>query len=178
MPRSRSRSRDRKRRSRSSDRKQRSSESKLHSKKSRSENNTKARYYDETPRSNAKDHEEKKTDCHQLPNVPFCFGNYRSEIDGLFFTDRDVIKKASPLYEEFWKFYEKYKLMQNKQEKTTWVWPKFESDNELGVPSVFHRTFLVNMSKPYQLLLTNERGYSVYFCPFRSQSSQTREADR
>ena len=41
---------------------------------------------------------------------PLSFLERKSELDRLFFTDRDAIKKGTPVYDEFWKFYAKYQV--------------------------------------------------------------------
>lgn len=75
----------------------------------------------------------------------FSFEDYQKDLDALFFTDRDVIKKGTQQYEEFWKFYGKYEIMRKKQGITTWILPKTNPSNELGVPTIYHRSFLINI---------------------------------
>lgn len=88
-------------------------------------------------------------------NVPLVFSDYKSELDCLFFTDRDVIKNSSSQYEEFWKFYAKLQAMQARQGGCEWIPPKCDV-NGLGVPSEFHRSFLfnfgLNLPHPEKLL--------------------------
>ncbi len=74
----------------------------------------------------------------------FSFEDYVKDLDTLFFTDRDVIKKGTPQYDEFWKFFNKYQMMRNRQGITTWIAPKSKPTNELGIPTVYHRSFLIN----------------------------------
>lgn len=81
-----------------------------------------------------------------VSDVPkeFSFEDYKKELDVLFFTDRDVIKKGTPQYEEFWKFFNKYQLMRTRQGSNVWIAPRSSPSNELGIPSVYHRSFLIN----------------------------------
>jgi hypothetical protein len=74
----------------------------------------------------------------------FSFEDYKRDLDLLFFTDRDVIKKDSTLYDEFWKFFAKYQSMRKRQGITTWTSPRSQPSNELGLPLTYHRTFQLN----------------------------------
>ena len=75
----------------------------------------------------------------------FSFEDYKEDLDCIFFTQRDFIKKGSAEYEDFWKFFGKYVAMQKKQ-GVSWTPPKAELPNELGIPSSFHRFFMLNFS--------------------------------
>lgn len=77
-------------------------------------------------------------------NQEFSFEDYKKDLDTLFFTDRDVIKKSTPQYEEFWKFFNKYQIMRKRQGVTHWIPPKSNPTNELGIPVVYHRSFMLN----------------------------------
>lgn len=77
-------------------------------------------------------------------NQEFSFEDYKKDLDTLFFTDRDVIKKSTPQYEEFWKFFNKYQLMRKKQGINSWIPPKTQPCNKLGIPTVYHRSFMIN----------------------------------
>lgn len=74
----------------------------------------------------------------------FSFEDYKKELDILFFSDRDVIKKGTPQYEEFWKFHSKYQLMRARQGGNEWIAPRSTPSNQLGIPTNYHRSFLIN----------------------------------
>lgn len=107
-------------------------------------------------RSSERRHERKRhesatgTSDIEDPIVPpklqeFSFENYKKDLDILFFSDRDVIKKDTTQYDEFWKFFNKYQAVRRKQGVTTWSPPRSQpvSDN-LGIPTNYHRSFLLN----------------------------------
>lgn len=74
----------------------------------------------------------------------FSFEDYKRDLDLLFFTERDVIKKDTTQYDEFWKFFAKYQSMRKRQGITTWTAPRSQPSNELGLPLKYHRTFQLN----------------------------------
>lgn len=97
-----------------------------------------------SPKSHkSKDHDKKKKSETKF-NQEFSFEDYQKDLDVLFFTDRDVIKKGTPLYEEFWKFHTKYQMMKKRQGVTSWTAPRTNPSNELGIPTNYHRSFLIN----------------------------------
>ena len=75
----------------------------------------------------------------------FSYEDYKEDLDCLFFTHRDLIKKDSVQYGDFWKFYGKYEVMRKKQ-GVSWTPPKAEAPNELGIPNSFHRFFMLNFN--------------------------------
>ena len=64
----------------------------------------------ESPARSSRRKDEKK-----VVKKEFSFEDYREDLDCLFFTHRDLIKKGSDEYEEFWKFYAKYTAVREKQ---------------------------------------------------------------
>ena len=101
------------------------------------------RKHKESKRYDEKEPREKKQTTSKV-NQEFSFEDYKKDLDVLFFTDRDVIKKSTPQYEEFWKFFNKYQIMRKRQGVTNWVPPKTNPTNELGIPTVYHRSFMLN----------------------------------
>ena len=102
-----------------------------------------------SPRKYSKEYKHDERESRERKQVTktsqeFSFEDYQKDLDTLFFTDRDVIKKGTPQYEEFWKFFSKYQMMRKRQGITTWVAPKTNPTNELGIPTVYHRSFLIN----------------------------------
>lgn len=120
--------------------KRRSSRSPGRRKRSRSRS---PRKHKESKRYDEKEPREKKQTTSKV-NQEFSFEDYKKDLDVLFFTDRDVIKKSTPQYEEFWKFFNKYQIMRKRQGVTTWIPPKTNPTNELGIPTVYHRSFMLN----------------------------------
>jgi HrpA-like RNA helicase len=120
--------------------KRRSSRSPGRRKRSRSRS---PRKHKESKRYDEKEPREKKQTTSKV-NQEFSFEDYKKDLDVLFFTDRDVIKKSTPQYEEFWKFFNKYQIMRKRQGVTTWIPPKINPTNELGIPTVYHRSFMLN----------------------------------
>lgn len=120
--------------------KRRSSRSPGRRKRSRSRS---PRKHKESKRYDEKEPREKKPTTSKV-NQEFSFEDYKKDLDVLFFTDRDVIKKSTPQYEEFWKFFNKYQIMRKRQGVTTWIPPKTNPTNELGIPTVYHRSFMLN----------------------------------
>ena len=108
--------------------KRRSSRSPGRRKRSRSRS---PRKHKESKRYDEKEPREKKQTTSKV-NQEFSFEDYKKDLDVLFFTDRDVIKKSTPQYEEFWKFFNKYQIMRKRQGVTNWIPPKTNSTNELG----------------------------------------------
>lgn len=92
--------------------------------------------------SNSRDH---KSLSNHGRKKEFSFEDYKEDLDCLFFTHRNIIKKDSAEYEDFWKFYGKYVNMQKKQ-GVSWIPPKAELPNELGIPKSFHRFFMLNFN--------------------------------
>ena len=103
--RSRSRSRDRKKKHRSRSRSRDRREQSAHSK-----------YSDRNSDRDVKFEEKKPSRQRE-----FSFEDYKRDLDLLFFTDRDVIKKDTTQYNEFWKFFAKY-------QRKTKLW-KFNRNN-------------------------------------------------
>lgn len=91
----------------------------------------------------SKDHDKKKKSEAKY-DQEITFEDYQKDLDALFFTDRDVIKKGTPLYEEFWKFHTKYQIMKKRQGVTSWIPPRTNPSNELGIPTLYHRSFMLN----------------------------------
>jgi hypothetical protein len=120
--------------------KRRSSRSPGRRKRSRSRS---PRKHKESKRYDEKEPREKKQTTSKV-NQEFSFEDYKKDLDVLFFTDRDVIKKSTPQYEEFWKFFNKYQIMRKRQGVTNWIPPKTNPTNELGIPTVYHRSFMLN----------------------------------
>jgi hypothetical protein len=61
--------------------------------------------------------------------APFDFDDFKPELDTLFFTDRDVIKKGTPMYDEFWKFFYKYQV----------------NNNSLNIKIIKHKNYFDNL---------------------------------
>lgn len=99
----------------------------------------------EKKKLDSKKFEEKESRKH-APKISqeFSFEDYKKDLDTLFFTDRDVIKKSTPQYEEFWKFFNKYQLMRKRQGINLWIPPRTQPCNELGIPTDYHRSFMLN----------------------------------
>ena len=126
--RSRSRSRDRKKKHRSRSRSRDRREQSAHSK-----------YSDRNSDRDVKFEEKKPSRQRE-----FSFEDYKRDLDLLFFTDRDVIKKDTTQYNEFWKFFAKYQSMRRRQGITSWTAPRYQPSNDLEIPLTYHRTFLLN----------------------------------
>lgn len=140
----RSRSPERKKRSRSRDRHRKlRSQSPKHKRKSRSRTRSprpkhrSPQHYCIVPSTSTLQSKQSKV---------FSLEDYKRELDQLFFSDRDVIIKGTPQYDEFWSFFQKYQAMKKRQGITNWTPPSSEPKNELGVPITYHRAFLLNFT--------------------------------
>lgn len=133
---------DKKRRSRSPERRKRS-----RSRERRKRSRSKTPKHKRESRSKSPQYVAQSTSKTQpKPVKEFSFEDYKKELDMLFFTDRDVIKKGTPQYDEFWVFFHKYQVMRKRQGITSWAPPCSEPKNELGIPTNYHRAFLLNFT--------------------------------
>lgn len=132
---------DKKRRSRSPERRKRSS-SRERRKRSRSRTPKHKRKSRSPP---PKHHEAAPSSATPKVVKEFSFEDYKKELDQLFFSDRDIIKKGTPQYGEFWNFFQKYDTMKKRQ-GISWNPPQSEPKNELGIPMNYHRAFLLNFT--------------------------------
>lgn len=97
-----------------------------------------------SPRIHKSKDNDKKKKSEAKYDQEITFEDYQKDLDALFFTDRDVIKKGTPLYEEFWKFHTKYQIIKKRQGVTSWIPPRTNPSNELGIPTLYHRSFMLN----------------------------------
>ena len=109
--------------------------------RSRSRTRDDDRRDESTKNKHSKESRDEKTHSRQRE---FSFEDYKRDLDLLFFTDRDVIKKDTTQYDEFWKFFAKYQSMRKRQGINTWTAPRSQPSNELGLPLTYHRTFQLN----------------------------------